>query len=76
MTIFTKLTKSQLRVFEQIVEGNDANHHTNTLDSLARKGLIERYEEPFVVGNLSGWVYRYRVPFPILEQWQTLRKDR
>lgn len=70
MIDFTKLTKRQLEVFEQIAVNNDAGHPTQTLKSLEGKGLIESEEQ--IVGSrgeVQVKIKRYFVPAPVHIAW-------
>lgn len=66
MTNFDKLSPTQLKTFEQIAINNDAGHPQQTLDSLVRRGLIERYEERHGTALV---IYRYRVPINVHFAW-------
>jgi hypothetical protein len=47
MTNFSKLTKNQRHVLGLIAMGEDGGHSDRTLDSLVKRGLIERQEQSF-----------------------------
>jgi predicted transcriptional regulator len=43
--LIKKLSKKQREVFDQICIGNDRSHSLSTLQSLIRKGLVEKYQQ-------------------------------
>lgn len=65
---FTKLTKKQLEVFEQIAIGRDTGHNDRTLESLVNKGYITCTPK-----QLPGWppvkINTYSVSIPIHMAW-------
>lgn len=68
MIDFTKLSKRQLQVFEQISVNNDSGHPQKTLDSLEKND--------YIVGQLQYLssfppvaVIRYSVPIPVQIAW-------
>jgi hypothetical protein len=65
---FGDLTKSQLRVFEQIAIGQDAGHSPQTLANLEERGYLQSELQ-----YLSGWppvaVCKYSVPLPVHIAW-------
>jgi hypothetical protein len=62
---FAGLTDKQAAVFEQIAVSNDAGHNPRTLESLERKGFIERYG----VNDGAFTIFHYFVPIPIHMEW-------
>ena len=62
---FRGLTDKQSEVFEQIAINNDSGHNLRTLESLERKGLIERY----AVNDGAFTIFHYCVPIPIHAEW-------
>jgi len=65
MTAFSKLSKTQLSVFEQICINNDAGHSQQTLRSLIRLGLIVEYHQRDGLFAIK----RYRVPILVHMEW-------
>ena len=63
--LIKSLTKKQREVLDQICCDNDSCHPLSTLNSLIKKGLIERYT--------AKWdflaIYRYRVSFAVHIAW-------
>jgi predicted transcriptional regulator len=55
-SLIKSLTKKQREVFDQICIGNDKSHSLSTLQSLIRKGLIEKYEQQL---DVMCSIYRY-----------------
>jgi hypothetical protein len=67
MTNFSKLTKNQRHVLGLIAMGEDGGHSDRTLDSLVKRGLIERQEQSF--GDGLGSIYRYSMPLSVHMAW-------
>jgi hypothetical protein len=59
--LIKSLTKKQREVLDQICCDNDSCHPLSTLNSLIKKGLIERYTVK--------WIYHYRVSFAAHIAW-------
>lgn len=55
--LIKSLSKKQREVFDQICIGNDSSHNSQTLNSLVKKGLIEKY------GEVDGLFTTYRYTF-------------
>lgn len=68
MIDFGKLSKQQLCVFGQISIGNDGGHHPKTLESLLKKGLVQR-EKQILPGRFPVRIWRYFVPINVHIEW-------
>lgn len=66
---FSALTKKQQHVLGMVSINLDGGHNRSTLDSLVKKGLIERYEEPSMAGPFKMSIHRYRVPLAVHMAW-------
>lgn len=69
MKNFLNMTKTQLRVFEQIAINNDLGHNPRTVHSLHKRGYIESYRQPFTDQLGTSYITRYKVPLSIHIDW-------
>lgn len=66
--LIEKLTERQRGALGLIAIGEDGMHHSRTLETLLRKGLIEQYEQA-LPGGLPVRIKRYRVPLAVYAAW-------